>query len=84
MCIRDRLNDRIVMLCEEVNDTTASLVVACLLYTSLRLEAQISLFTGSPIRFAIYAARMLPKFPVGTQILIFSPISTAPPLTISQ
>ena len=30
------LNDRIVMLCEEVNDTTASLVVAQLLY----LEAQ--------------------------------------------
>ena len=30
------LNDRIIMLCEEVNDTTASLVVAQLLY----LEAQ--------------------------------------------
>ncbi|MBQ6930141.1 MAG: ATP-dependent Clp protease proteolytic subunit, partial [Oscillospiraceae bacterium] len=26
------LNDRIVMLCDEVNDTTASLVVAQLLY----------------------------------------------------
>ena len=43
------LNDRIVMLCEEVNDTTASLVVAQLLY----LEAQdpdkdISLYIMSP------------------------------------
>ena len=42
-------NDRIVMLCEEVNDTTASLVVAQLLY----LEAQdpdkdISLYINSP------------------------------------
>ena len=43
------LNDRIGMLCEEVNDTTASLVVAQLLY----LEAQdpdkdISLYFNSP------------------------------------
>ena len=43
------LNDRIVMLCEEVNDTTASLVVAQLLY----LEGQdpdkdISLYINSP------------------------------------
>ena len=43
------LNDRIVMLCEEINDTTASLVVAQLLY----LEAQdpdkdISLYINSP------------------------------------
>ena len=43
------LNDRIVMLCEEVNDTTESLVVAQLLY----LEAQdpdkdISLYINSP------------------------------------
>ena len=43
------LNDRIVMLCDEVNDTTASLVVAQLLY----LEAQdpdkdISLYINSP------------------------------------
>lgn len=43
------LNDRIVMLCEEVNDTTASLVVAQLLF----LEAQdpdkdISLYINSP------------------------------------
>ena len=42
-------NDRIVMLCEEVNDTTASLVVAQMLY----LEAQdpdkdISLYINSP------------------------------------
>lgn len=43
------LNDRIIMLCEEVNDTTASLVVAQLLY----LEGQdpdkdISLYINSP------------------------------------
>ena len=43
------LNDRIIMLCEEVNDTTASLVVAQLLY----LEAQdpdkdIQLYINSP------------------------------------
>ena len=43
------LNDRIVMLCEEVNDTSASLVVAQLLY----LEGQdpdkdISLYINSP------------------------------------
>ena len=43
------LNDRIVMLCDEVNDTTASLVVAQLLY----LEGQdpdkdISLYINSP------------------------------------
>ena len=43
------LNDLIIMLCEEVNDTTASLVVAQLLY----LEAQdpdkdISLYINSP------------------------------------
>ena len=43
------LNDRIVMLCEEVNDTTASLVVAQLLF----LEGQdpdkdISLYINSP------------------------------------
>ena len=43
------LNDRIIMLCDEVNDTTASLVVAQLLY----LEAQdpdkdISLYINSP------------------------------------
>ena len=43
------LNDRIVMLCEEVNDASASLVVAQLLY----LEGQdpdkdISLYINSP------------------------------------
>ena len=43
------LNDRIIMLCEEVNDTTASLVVAQLLY----LEGQdpdkdIQLYINSP------------------------------------
>ena len=43
------LNDRIIMLCDEVNDTTASLVVAQLLY----LEGQdpdkdISLYSNSP------------------------------------
>ncbi len=43
------LNDRIIMLCDEVNDTTASLVVAQLLY----LESQdpnkdISLYINSP------------------------------------
>lgn len=43
------LNDRIIMLCDEVNDTTASLVVAQLLY----LEGQdpdkdISLYINSP------------------------------------
>ena len=43
------LNDRIIMLCDEVNDTTASLVVAQLLY----LEAQdpdkdIQLYINSP------------------------------------
>ena len=43
------LNDRIILLCDEVNDTTASLVVAQLLY----LEAQdpdkdISLYINSP------------------------------------
>ena len=43
------LNDRIIMLCDEINDTTASLVVAQLLY----LEAQdpdkdIQLYINSP------------------------------------
>ena len=38
------LNDRIIMLSEEVNDTTASLIVAQLLY----LEAQA--ITSRPIR----------------------------------
>ena len=43
------LNDRIIMLCDQVNDTTASLVIAQLLY----LEAQdpdkdISFYINSP------------------------------------
>ena len=43
------LNDRIVMLCEEVNDTTASLVVAQLLYLeSQDPEKDISLYINSP------------------------------------
>ena len=43
------LNDRIVMLCEEVNDTTASLVVAQLLYLeSQDPEKEISLYINSP------------------------------------
>lgn len=35
------LNDRIVMLCDEVNDTTASLVVAQLLYLEHRIRIRI-------------------------------------------
>lgn len=43
------LNDRIVMLCEEVNDTTASLVVAQLLYLEGQdSEKDISLYINSP------------------------------------
>lgn len=43
------LNDRIVMLCEEVNDTTASLVVAQLLYLEGQdPEKEISLYINSP------------------------------------
>lgn len=43
------LNDRIVMLCEEVNDTTASLVVAQLLYLEGQdPEKDISLYINSP------------------------------------
>ena len=66
------LNDRIVMLCEEVNDTTASLVVAQLLY----LEAQdpdkdISLYINSPggsvtAGMAIYDTRNYIKCDVST------------------
>ena len=43
--------------------------------TLLSFEATMSLFTGKPISLAMYAASTLPKFPVGTQILIFSPSS---------
>ena len=43
------LNDRIVMLCEEVNDTTASLVVAQLLYLEGQdPEKDIFLYINSP------------------------------------
>lgn len=43
------LNDRIVMLCDEVNDTTASLVVAQLLYLqSVDPDKDISLYINSP------------------------------------
>ncbi len=43
------LNDRIVMLCDEVNDTTASLVVAQLLYLEGQdSEKDISLYINSP------------------------------------
>lgn len=43
------LNDRIVMLCEEVNDASASLVVAQLLYLeSQDPEKDISLYINSP------------------------------------
>ena len=43
------LNDRIVMLCGEVNDTTASLVVAQLLYLEGQdSEKDISLYINSP------------------------------------
>ena len=66
------LNDRIVMLCDEVNDTTASLVVAQLLY----LEGQdpdkdISLYINSPggsitAGMAIYDTMNLIKSDVST------------------
>ena len=43
------LNDRVVMLCEEVNDASASLVVAQLLYLeSQDSEKEISLYINSP------------------------------------
>ena len=43
------LNDRIIMLCDEVNDTTASLVVAQLLYLEGQdPEKDISLYINSP------------------------------------
>ena len=43
------LNDRIIMLCDQVNDTTASLVVAQLLYLeSQDTEKDISLYINSP------------------------------------
>ena len=43
------LNDRIIMLCDQVNDTTASLVVAQLLYLeSQDTDKDISLYINSP------------------------------------
>ena len=43
------LNDRIIMLCDEVNDTTASLVVAQLLYLEGQdSEKDVSLYINSP------------------------------------
>ncbi len=43
------LNDRVVMLCDQVNDTTASLVVAQLLYLeSQDKDKDISLYINSP------------------------------------
>ncbi len=43
------LNDRIIMLCDQVTDTTASLVVAQLLYLeSQDVEKDISLYINSP------------------------------------
>lgn len=43
------LNDRIIMLCDQVTDTTASLVVAQLLYLeSQDMEKDISLYINSP------------------------------------
>ena len=61
------LNDRIVFLGEEVNDTTASLVVAQLLY----LEAQdpdkdIQMYINSPAGMAIYDTMQYIKCDVST------------------
>ena len=43
------LNDRIIMLCDQVNDTTASLVIAQLLYLEGQdKEKDISLYINSP------------------------------------
>ena len=35
----------------------------------LQFDAQIKRLTGRPIIFAMYAAKILPKLPVGTHIL---------------
>ena len=66
------LNDRIIMLSEEVNDTTASLVVAQLLYLeSEDPEKDISLYINSPggsvsAGFAIYDTMKYIKCDVST------------------
>ena len=49
MCIRDRLKDRIIFLGEEVNETTASLVVAQLLFLESEDPGKdIHLYINSP------------------------------------
>lgn len=66
------LNDRIIMLSEDVNDTTASLVVAQLLYLeSQDPEKDISLYINSPggsvsAGFAIYDTMQYIKCDVST------------------
>lgn len=66
------LNDRIIMLCEEVNDATASLVVAQLLYLeSQDPEKEISLYINSPggsitAGMAIYDTMQFVKCDVST------------------
>ena len=66
------LNDRIIMLSEEVNDTTASLVVAQILYLeSQDPEKDISLYINSPggsvsAGFAIYDTMKYIKCDVST------------------
>lgn len=66
------LNDRIIMLCDEVNDTTASLVIAQLLYLeSQDPDKDISLYINSPggsvtAGMAIYDTMQLVKCDVST------------------
>ena len=66
------LNDRIIMLCEEVNDASASLVVAQLLYLeSQDPDKDISLYINSPggsvtAGFAIYDTMQYIKCDVST------------------
>lgn len=66
------LNDHIIMLCDEVNDTTASLVVAQLLYLeSQDPDKDISLYINSPggsvtAGMAIYDTMQLVKCDVST------------------
>ena len=45
---------------------------------SLGFEATVNLRAGTPISLAIHPARQFPKFPLGTQKSISSPIFTAP------
>ena len=66
------LNDRIIMLCDEVNDATASLVVAQLLYLEGQdPDKEISLYINSPggsvtAGLAIYDTIQYIKFDVST------------------